>query len=207
MIYIIDYNIGNVGSIENMLKKIGVSCKTTQTQSDLNAAKGIILPGVGKFDYGIKQLTNLGFVDKLNELVLEKKIPFLGICLGAQIMCKNSEEGDLNGLGWINAEVMKFSNLPSGHKIPHMGWNFVTPMVDNSLFYNFASNPKFYFVHSYHISCNEQDQIIGQTTYGKQFPSVVGKENMFGVQFHPEKSHKFGFQLLKNFSEIVQRNA
>ena len=207
MIKIIDYNVGNIGSIENMLRKISTPCKIVNNPFELESASGIILPGVGKFDYGINQLIELGFFDKLNEIVKEKNIPFLGICLGAQILCNSSEEGKLSGLGWIDAEVVKFNALPSPLKVPHMGWNTVVPLKENKLLTHFKGIPKFYFVHSYHIRCRHTEEVLGETKYGIPFHSAIGVGNIFGVQFHPEKSHKFGFQLLKNFSDIVQHHS
>jgi glutamine amidotransferase len=204
MIAIIDYNVGNVGSIENMLKKIGCEAVITSEISVLQAADKLILPGVGSFDYGMRSLHDLGFIDVLKDKV-NQGTPLLGICLGMQLLTKDSEEGVLSGLGFVNAHTVKFPSLCNGQKIiiPHMGWNYVRANDGVQLFSNSAEDMRFYFVHSYYVECEDQNDIIGTTEYGGRFASAIARGRVFGVQFHPEKSHKYGMNLLKNFSELV----
>jgi glutamine amidotransferase len=203
MITIIDYKMGNLGSIANMLKKIGYQCRMTSNSSEIQAADKIILPGVGNFDRAMINLKELGLIDVLNIKALEDKVPVLGICLGMQLMAEKSEEGLLPGLGWIKAEVKKFSfdEVNKNLKIPHMGWNTVQQQKDNRLFSNMYPEPRFYFVHSYHFECEKKEDILTTTFYGYHFTSAVSSGNIMGVQFHPEKSHKFGMMILKNFAE------
>jgi len=204
MIAIIDYGVGNSGSIVNMLKKVGVKSTITNDRSEITAAEKIILPGVGSFDTGIKNLKEGGLIDLLTEQVIDKKKPFLGICLGMQLLAGESEEGSEKGLGWLDATVKKFDfngdslNL----KIPHMGWNYVKGNKNHRLLNNLDDKSRFYFVHSYHVNCNQPDDTLLTCSYGFDFTCGVQHENIMGVQFHPEKSHKFGMQLLKNFSEL-----
>lgn len=204
MIAIIDYNMGNVASIENMLKKIGSAAIITSDLSVLREAEKLILPGVGAFDYGMQNLHNLGIIDVLKEKVIESGTPLLGICLGMQLLTEDSQEGTLPGLGFFKAHTIKFPSEYCGEKlkIPHMGWNYVQPIGDPALFKNSAEDMRFYFVHSYFVNCEDKGDIIGSTEYGDCFASAIGKGRIFGVQFHPEKSHKYGMNLLKNFAEM-----
>lgn len=204
MIVIIDYNMGNVASIENILKKIGIKALITSETSVLQEADKIILPGVGAFDYGIQSLNSLGLTETLKEKVLNKKTPLLGICLGMQLLTEGSEEGVLSGLGFFKAYTKKFSVEYGGErlKIPHMGWNYVKPITDTPLLKNSPGDMRFYFVHSYYVQCEDQADVLAVTEYGSNFTSVIGRGNIFGVQFHPEKSHKFGINLIKNFVEL-----
>lgn len=200
MIVLVQCGMGNIGSILNMLKKIGVDSIIASSPDELHFASKIILPGVGHFDFGMNQLRNSGWVEALNQKVLIEKIPALGICLGMQIMCKSSEEGKEPGLGWIDAEVKKFVFDSSDIKVPHMGWNFVQPLHNDTLFQKYTETPRFYFVHSYYVQCKNSSEILAYSEYHTQkFVSAFRKENIFGVQFHPEKSHVFGLQLFKNF--------
>lgn len=203
MLIVIDYKMGNVGSILNMLKKIGVEAKVSSNLSDIENAEKLILPGVGAFDTGMRNLFDMNLLPILNKKVLEDKIPILGICLGMQLMTQRSEEGTKAGLGWFDAKTIRFrfKDMQSNLKIPHMGWNFVTIIKENPLCKNLNEKPRFYFVHSYHVACNNDEDILTITTHGCNFVSSIQKENIFGVQFHPEKSHKFGMKLLKNFAE------
>ena len=203
MTAIIDYHAGNIASIQNMLAKIGVKATITNIIPDIRQATRIILPGVGSFDFGMKKLRELNLVDVLNERVLVDKIPCLGICLGAQLMCNRSEEGVLEGLGWIRAEVRKFPTQINGtrYAVPHMGWDVVRQVKQSKLMDGINENPRFYFVHSYYITCHEPGDALLKNEYGVTFDSAFERDNIVGVQFHPEKSHKFGKALLKNFTE------
>lgn len=205
MIAIIDYNLGNVGSIENMLKKLGHQAIITSDPDRLREADKLILPGVGSFDFGMSNLNKMGFVDLLNERVLNDKIPILGICLGMQLLTESSEEGILPGLGFIRAKTVKFPVEYHGTKlnIPHIGWNYVEGRENSPLFTNAYADQRFYFVHSYYVVCSDETSMIATSEYGIQFTCAISRENIFGVQFHPEKSHKFGMNLLKNFAELI----
>ena len=202
-IVIVNYGMGNLGSIQNMIRKIGYSSIISNQQSDIESADKLILPGVGHFDRGMEQLENLKLIEVLNQKVLVEKKPVLGICLGMQLMCNGSEEGGKAGLKWMDIDFIKFkveqAVLPI--KIPHMSWNFVQPAKSSRLLDALPEHSRFYFVHSYHAVARQLSDTLLTTTYGYEFLSAFEKDNILGVQFHPEKSHKFGFQLLKNFIE------
>jgi imidazole glycerol-phosphate synthase subunit HisH len=203
MITIIDYKTGNIGSIHNMLKKIGEESVITSQKDDIANATKLILPGVGAFDTGMKNLRDLDLIDILNRKVLVDKVPVLGICLGLQLMSNRSEEGVLPGLGWINAETMRFKFINTAeYKIPHMGWNFVSLKKESPLFDRMFPDARFYFVHSYYLNVLAPDNILASTRYEFEFSSAIEKGNISGVQFHPEKSHKFGMKLLKNYVDF-----
>jgi glutamine amidotransferase len=200
MIQIINYGLGNLGSVQNMLKRINVQSVIVKSPRDLMTEK-IILPGVGSFDTGMNNLLNDGWIEVLNEKVLREKVPTLGICLGMQLMTNRSEEGHLGGLGWIDGEVLKF---PANQlKIPHMGWNIVKAVNgDASILRSEMDELRFYFVHSFYVKVNNPSDELGVTYYGDNFTSSFRRQNIYGVQFHPEKSHKFGMMLLKNFAAL-----
>jgi glutamine amidotransferase len=201
MIVIIDYGMGNSGSILNMLKKFNAEATISSKIQDIEKANKFILPGVGAFDDAMKNLNGLNLLSILHDKVIVKKTPILGICLGMQIFTKHSEEGHLPGLGWIDGETVKFRfhNESSKLKIPHMGWNTVKIIKDDILFRDSGEEYRFYFVHSYHVICKFKSDIVTTTHHGYNFVSSIHRGNIFGTQFHPEKSHKFGMQLLKNF--------
>jgi len=202
MITIIDYGMGNLGSIVNMIKKIGYKSEITNDISIIETAEKLILPGVGSFDRAMNNLEELNLIDVLKTKVIKEKTPILGICLGMQLMANNSEEGNKNGLGFINGDVKKFSfNEKNKLKIPHMGWNLIDPQKENPLLVDLNNQSRFYFVHSYYVECKNTEDILTTTNYGFPFVSSFARENIMGVQFHPEKSHKFGMKLLKNFIE------
>ncbi|MBL7790454.1 MAG: imidazole glycerol phosphate synthase subunit HisH [Chitinophagales bacterium] len=202
MIAILDYGVGNVKSISNMFKKIGVESVITADTEVLKSASKYILPGVGAFDYGMTRLNQSGAIPTLENEVLANKKPILGICLGMQLLTLRSDEGIEKGLGWVDAETLKFKLDTSQYAIPHMGWNEIVPKSDQKLFNGLYEEARFYFVHSYYVSCKNQTDIAASCNYGGDFTCSVHRENIYGVQFHPEKSHKFGMQLLKNFSEL-----
>ncbi len=201
---IVDYGMGNLGSIFNMLKKIGVPAEISSNKKVIAEAKKLILPGVGSFDNAIKNLTSLDLMNILNKKVLEDKTPILGICLGIQLFTKRSDEGVLQGLGWIDAETVSFLKYIDikAMKVPHMGWNSIKVQRKNPLMDQIDGDLRYYFVHSYFVKCNDHNDSIALTNYGIEFTSSIQKENIFGVQFHPEKSHRFGMQLLANFAGI-----
>lgn len=204
MVLILDYKTGNLGSLLNMLKKIGVFALISAKEEDIKKAEKFILPGVGAFDRGMKNLKNSGFLPLITEKVMKNKVPVLGICLGMQLFGQSSEEGKLKGLGWIEAEIIKF-RFQGGNrdlKIPHMGWNEISPQKNDPLLDGLDEKSRFYFAHSYHLVCKNKENILATTNYGYDFSSIVRKDNIWGVQFHPEKSHKFGMKLLKNFVEL-----
>lgn len=204
MITLIDYGVGNLNAFLNVYKRVDVPAKIARTASDLSDVEKIILPGVGHFDHAMRKLNDSGMRDKLDELVLHKKIPVIGICVGMQMMANYSEEGDEDGLKWINASVRKFdeSKIKQVTKLPHMGWNDVTPVKDQDLFKGLEKNAIFYFLHSYYFECNNQDDVMALSDYGGEFASAAHHENKYGIQFHPEKSHHYGEKLLFNFATL-----
>lgn len=202
MIVIVDYGMGNIGSILNMLKKVGAAVTVSADPAIIAAANKLILPGVGAFDSAMHNLKKLDLIGILSEQVLVKKTPVLGICLGMQLFARGSEEGNEPGLGWLNAEIKKFnfSDSELKLKVPFMGWNVVKPLQSGTLFSD-ESEQRFYFVHSYHWVNNSQNLMLAKTNYGYDYAAAVQSNNIYGVQFHPEKSHRFGLQLLKSFVE------
>jgi glutamine amidotransferase len=204
MIVVVDYGVGNLGSIVNMFKKVGVKAVASSDKGYIAEAEKLILPGIGAFDTGMQKLNERGLVPLLTQLVMEKKIPVLGLCLGLQLMTKGSAEGQLAGLGWFDAETVrfKFDGDQTNFKVPHMGWNTIEVRNPHPLLANLDVESRFYFVHSFYVKCRDVGSVLAETDYGGPFHSVVGKANIVGAQFHPEKSHKFGMRLLKNFSEL-----
>jgi len=202
MIGIIDYNVGNVKSISNMLHRIGVDSVITSKAEDIGKCDKIIIPGVGAFDYGMRSFNDLGLKAILTEQVVSKGKPVLGICLGAQLLCNGSEEGSIPGLGWIDANVKRFENLPNNLKVPHMGWRDITIEQEHVLTNGLSHDSRYYFVHSYYIQCKDPSNVLITAEHGHVFDAGICKNKIYGVQFHPEKSHKFGLALLKNFVDI-----
>lgn len=203
MIVIIDLGLGNTGSILNMLKKVGTKGVLCCDASGIEEADKLILPGIGAFDEGMARLEKLKVIPMLKQKVVQNKTPILGICLGMQLMTNGSEEGNLSGLGWVDAQTSAFRFRGSGRnlRVPHMGWNSVQTVKNSPLFEELEDDSRFYFVHSYYVECNNTEDVLTVTSYGIEFASSISKENIFGVQFHPEKSHRFGMKLLKNFLE------
>jgi glutamine amidotransferase len=202
-IMVLDYGMGNHFSIVKRLLKFDCRVFAGNSIKEMSEADKIVLPGVGHFGKAVENIKKLGLLDALNEAVLGKQKPILGICLGMQLMAKKSEEGNTEGLGWIDAEVVKFKITHSLHyKIPHIGWNTVEQKKDAALLKNIPSNSEFYFVHAYHMHNNQNQDILGVTDYEYSFVSAIEKDNIFGVQFHPEKSHDIGNTLLENFTKL-----
>lgn len=200
MITIVDYGLGNLGSIMNIVKKAGGKVRISGDPQAILDAEKLILPGVGSFDRGMKNLHQRGLVEVLNEQVLQRKNPILGICLGVQLFTRRSDEGRDAGLGWIQADTVRFdlaggSSLP----VPHMGWNRIAADEGDPVIGILPPEPRFYFVHSYHLKCDRDEDVIAWAEYGYRFACAIRKGNIWGTQFHPEKSHKFGLQLIKNF--------
>jgi len=201
MIVIVDIGMGNLGSILNMLRKIKIEAKISSRPEEIAGSDKLILPGVGAFDNAMQALHSRGLTSVLNKKVLEEKTPILGICLGMQMFCKGSEEGKLDGLGWIDAETVRFRISSNGLKVPHMGWNTIQVKGDPGIFKG-IEEPRFYFVHSYHLVCRDERDALATTHYEYDFASAVHRENIWGTQFHPEKSHKYGMKVFSNFVEM-----
>jgi imidazole glycerol-phosphate synthase subunit HisH len=200
---IIDYGMGNLHSVKKKLNKLKVDSVVTSNVKDIQESDRIILPGVGHFEKAIESLDRLGLINVLNEEVLVKRKPILGICLGMQIMAKSSEEGNVKGLGWIDANVIRFNIIDKlKHKVPHMGWNQIAISKPSKLMAGVADNDEFYFVHSYHYLCNNHHDVLNTTKFEYEFVSAIEKDNIYGVQYHPEKSHDVGELLLKNFINL-----
>lgn len=204
MITIVNYGLGNIQAIANIYKRLNIPARIAASTEELAEAQKIILPGVGAFDWAMTRLDQSGMRERLNDLVLGKGRPVLGICVGMQMMAKRSDEGVLAGLGWIDAEVRKFDEASFTHKthLPHMGWNDVAPRQNGGLFRGLESSARFYFLHSYYVAPSQEDDVLAITDYNGPYASSVRSGNVFGVQFHPEKSHQWGLQLLKNFAEL-----
>jgi glutamine amidotransferase len=207
MIVIVDYGIGNLGSIANMFRKVGAAATISSDAAAIEDAEKIVLPGVGSFDRAMRELVASGLIPTLQAKV-QSGTPLLGVCLGMQLLARGSEEGALPGLGWIDASVVHF-RPPGGNgtraslKVPHMGWNVLEPAREHPLLADLGEEPRFYFVHSYHVVCDDLQTALGHADYGGPFVAAIARDNVLGVQFHPEKSHRFGTQLLRNFAERI----
>lgn len=202
MINIINYNLGNPKSIKNLLSYLGIDSVITDDLNVLKRADHFILPGVGHFTHGMKQLDTLGISDIIKEHALTAQKPILGICLGMQLMTNFSEEGDVDGLSLIDARTNKFLLQDQSVKIPHMGWNEVTWQKESPVLIGISEKPRYYFVHSYFVECIDQRDVLGITNYGQDFVSAFQHDNIIGMQFHPEKSHQFGMEIFKNFAKL-----
>ena len=201
MITIISYGSGNIKSFVNIYEKFGIKVKIAEKESDLNNDKKIIIPGVGSFDETMEKINKSGMRDKLYFYALKKKIPILGICVGMQIMGKSSEEGSLPGLNWIDGTVKKFpQNL--NFKVPHMGWNLIKKKKKSKILEDLNEDSRFYFLHSFYFQTISKDCVLAQTFYNFEFSSIINFENIYGIQFHPEKSHLTGLTILKNFINL-----
>jgi glutamine amidotransferase len=197
-IVVVDHEMGNVGSIVNMMKKIGHPVVVSRAPEVIAAADKLILPGVGSFDAGMEKIHAFGLQTSLTRKVMEERTPVLGICLGMQLMGERSAEGSARGLGWVAAESVRFSS--EVERVPHMGWNTIEPEGAHWLFEGLPAESRFYFVHSYHVVCASQRDVIASCRHGLKFCAALAHDHILGVQFHPEKSHKFGMQLLRNFA-------
>lgn len=202
-ILIVDYGMGNLSSVSKKLKRLGVEALISSDKSEIQNAQKLILPGVGHFSKAVENIKNLGLWDVLNYRVLNDKIPILGICLGMQLMAKYSEEGNCEGFGWFDANVIKFRiENTLKYKIPHMGWNQIKNLKQSSLTKGLQADSEFYFVHSFHFQCNNEEDVLNETDYAYPFVSAVEKGNIYGVQYHPEKSHDSGEIMLNNFINL-----
>ena len=204
MIHIVDYGLGNIQAFVTMYKRLGIEVVRAESGDDLRGASKLILPGVGAFDHAMELLDASGMRQPLERLVREGKVPVLGICVGMQILASVSEEGVEGGLGWIGGRVRSFAGNSASAVLPmpHMGWNDVVPAVGSPLFKGLESDARFYFLHSYYFECSDPANVAARADYGFQFDCAVQNGNVFGVQFHPEKSHHWGAALLKNFAEL-----
>ena len=203
MIGIVDYGVGNVLAFANMYKRMNIPCRVISTNSDLSAADRVILPGVGSFDFAMSKLNDSGLRGCLERAVVEDKVPLLGVCVGMQMLAEDSDEGELPGLGWISGSVKRFSLSADGRAIraPHMGWNDLSISRNTSLLRDLDNDAWFYYLHSYYFECADPSHELACCDYGMRFSCAVNRDNIFGVQFHPEKSHDYGAKLLRNFAE------
>lgn len=206
MITIVDYGLGNIKAFANVYKKLNIPTCYASTTEQLQQASKIILPGVGAFDHAMHMLNNSGLRETLDILVLEKKVPVIGICVGMQMMANDSEEGISKGLGWINGTVKRFNYLNEDvakkHPLPHMGWNNIDSVKASALVDNLDEYKRFYFLHSYYFECADTSDIVATANYGFDYACIVNHDNVYGIQCHPEKSHHNGVSLLKNFAEL-----
>lgn len=206
MITIVDYGLGNIKAFANVYKRLNIPACYASTPEQLQQASKIILPGVGAFDHAMHKLNTSGLRETLDNLVLEKKVPVIGICVGMQMMANDSEEGTSKGLGWINGTVKRFSypndEVAKKHPLPHMGWNDINPVKASALVANLDEYKRFYFLHSYYFQCVNAADIVATANYGFDYACIVNHGNVYGIQCHPEKSHHNGVALLKNFAEL-----
>lgn len=202
MIVVVDYGVGNLSSVLNMLRKAGATAQISSDPAQILNADKLLLPGVGHYDYGMKMLNQSGLRGALDRYALELKKPVLGICLGAQIIGRRSEEGVEHGLGWIDMECFRLPEAP-GVRVPHMGWNTIDIKNPCKLFNNQEIDSRFYFVHSYYMKCANANDVVATSVHGIEFDCAISKSNIFGTQFHPEKSLRHGLALIREFSKVV----
>lgn len=204
MIRIVDYGVGNIQAFVTMFKRLGLPAQRACVPTDLADATRLILPGVGAFDHAMQMLNQSGMREPLEAMVLGQQVPVLGVCVGMQMLATGSDEGMLPGLNWVTGRVRAFANMPGAAQLPmpHMGWNDLQVKPGAKLFAGFEPQPRFYFLHSYYFACDDPTQVVATAGYGRQFDCVVSKGHIHGVQCHPEKSHHFGAQLLKNFAGL-----
>lgn len=201
-ITLIDYGVGNIRAFANIYSRLNTTVEIATTAQAIRSANRLVLPGVGAFDWAMSRLNESGMRDALDVQVLERRVPVIGVCVGMQMMAKASDEGQLNGLGWIDGHVAKFNPVSNRNiPLPHMGWNDVLPLRDDEIFGG-ISDPRYYFLHSYVFHAANREDVLGETQYGGTFASAVRRANVYGMQFHPEKSHHWGISLLKNFAEL-----
>jgi glutamine amidotransferase len=204
MIHIIDYGLGNIKAFLSLYRTLNIKARTAENAESLRGATHVILPGVGHFDHAMDRLQSSGMREPLEEMVNEKKVAVLGVCVGMQILAVSSDEGTRPGLGWVNAHVRAFSGWEHANAlpVPHMGWNDVVPRREHPLFTKMEGDRRFYFLHSYFFDCRQADDVLAEAEYGAKFACAIHRDNILGVQFHPEKSHRFGTRLLQNFAEL-----
>jgi glutamine amidotransferase len=203
LISVVDYGLGNVQAFLNIFHRLNVPARAATSAEDLRGSSKLVLPGVGSFDWAMSRLNASGMRDSLHRMVREEGVPLLGVCVGMQMLCQGSEEGTAAGLGWVDAEVRRFKVGESAGALPlpHMGWNDVKPTSRQSLFRELG-DPRFYFLHTYYVEAARSGDVLAMTDYGGGFASAIAAENIYGTQFHPEKSHHWGIGLLRNFSEL-----
>jgi glutamine amidotransferase len=202
MITVVDYGMGNLGSMLNMFKRIGVKARIEADPSALRCSTKLVLPGVGAFDAAMQRINTVpGLRESLDHKVIVEKVPVLGVCLGMQLMTRRSDEGQLEGLGWIPGKARRFPRAV-GIKVPHMGWNVAKPVTRSALTIGLSDEARYYFVHSYYVHVDDAAHSLMRTHYGLEFDAAIKRDNIYGVQFHPEKSHRFGMQILKNFADL-----
>lgn len=203
MIAIVDYGMGNLGSIHNMFRKVGAQAVVTSDPAVIDRAEKLVLPGVGAFDHGMRNLAGRGLLEVLNRKALTERVPVLGVCLGMQLLTERSEEGTLPGLGWIAGRTVRFDrSAHPGLHVMHMGWNTLDWHGEHPIFAELPPHPRFYFVHAYHVICRHDYNVLAHTTYGYPFASAIVEGNVVGMQFHPEKSHRFGMAVFRAFARL-----
>jgi glutamine amidotransferase len=203
MIAIVDYGMGNLGSIHNMFRKVGAQAVVTADPAVIDRAEKLVLPGVGAFDHGMRSLAERGLLDVLNRKALTERVPVLGVCLGMQLLTERSEEGSLPGLGWISGRTVRFDLAAHpGLHVMHMGWNTLDWKAEHPIFAELPPHPRFYFVHAYHVICRHDYNVLAVSTYGSPFASAIFDGNVVGMQFHPEKSHRFGMAVFRAFAKL-----
>jgi glutamine amidotransferase len=204
MITIVDYGVGNISALLNMFDYLGIDAVATSSAAEIGRARKLILPGVGAFDKAMRTLRERGLVEPLDAAVLGRGVPVLGVCLGMQLLARRSEEGGETGLGWIDADVVRIRPTDAALKVPHIGWSDIEPTGTSPLFTRQPQPERFYFVHSFHVACDREADVAARIHYGDPLVCAVGRANIHGAQFHPEKSHRFGMQLLTRYAALPE---